>query len=193
MTKEFEPKYKLIEPSAQILNEPVAKFDFANPPVDPFELSQELVDHMNHYKGLGLSANQLGLPYRVFAMVGEPYHVCFNPTITAHDDNDVLLDEGCLSWPGLYLKIFRPSKIRVRFQDYNGDFVVKKFSGLSARVLQHEYEHLEGERFVDLVSKFKIQRAQEKQTKLLKKVRRGMANAVKQEKIAQAKIRKATK
>ena len=51
MTKEFEPKYKLIEPSAQILNESVAKFDFANPPVDPFELSQELVDRdLEFYK-----------------------------------------------------------------------------------------------------------------------------------------------
>ena len=59
------------------MNTPVEKFDFTNPPVDPAKLAEELVEHMNHFKGIGLSANQLGLPYRVFAMIGEPYHVCF--------------------------------------------------------------------------------------------------------------------
>lgn len=182
MASNFTPKYKLIDPAAQIMNEPVEKFDFANPPVDPIELALDLTRHMNHFKGIGLSANQLGLPYRVFVMSGNPDFVCFNPSITASTDQLALLDEGCLSWPGLYAKIKRPADVRVRFTDPYGNVCVKKFGGMSARCFQHELEHLEGGRFVDHLSQFALNRAREKQEKLLKKVRRGLKNAARQQK-----------
>ena len=83
MPSNFKPKYKLVDPSSEIMNQPVEKFDFANPPIDPIEFSLELTRHMNPFKRVGLSANQLGLPYRVFAMVGKPDFVCFKPAITA--------------------------------------------------------------------------------------------------------------
>lgn len=184
---DYTPTYKLVDPSSPIMNTPVEKFDFTNPPVDPAKLAEELVEHMNHFKGIGLSANQLGLPYRVFAMIGEPYHVCFNPTITGTNTEEILLDEGCLSWPGLYLKVKRPSLIRVRFQDYQGYTHVKKFSGISARCFQHEFEHLEGGKFIDHVSQFALNRARTAQEKLLKKVRRGLKNAAKQQRIQNAR------
>ena len=53
MPSNFKPKYKLVDPSSQIMNEPVEMFDFANPPMDPTELSLELTRHMNHFKGVG--------------------------------------------------------------------------------------------------------------------------------------------
>ena len=98
-----------------------------------------------------------------------------------------MLDEGCLSWPGLYLKVKRPSLIRVRVQDYQGYTHVKKFSGISARCFQHEFEHLEGGKFIDHVSQFALNRARTAQEKLLKKVRRGLKNAAKQQRIQNAR------
>ena len=176
----FTPTHKLVDPSHPTMNQPPDKFDFANPQMDPIELSELLVKHMQHFGGIGLSANQLGLPYEVFCMVGEPMHVCFNPIITGMGNEINMLDEGCLSWPGLYLKIKRPAAIRVRFYDYNGELVVKKFAGISARVFQHEYEHLLGEHFIDHVSQFALNRAREKQTKILRKVRKQLRDANKQ-------------
>lgn len=171
MSEEFVKKYNLVQPSAALLNAPLPKFDFNNPPVDPVELASDLLKHMRYYRGIGLSANQLGLPYRVFAMEGEPGFVCFNPTITANGDEEVMLDEGCLSYPGLYMKIKRPQSIRVRFQDPYGNVCIKKFSGMTSRVFQHEYEHMEGQHFVDNVSRLVYNRAKEKQQKLLRKLR----------------------
>lgn len=175
-TEDFKLKYKLVDASSPVMNAPVSNFDFADPPVDPVELAQDLVAHMNHFSGIGLSANQLGLPYRCFVMVGDPVYAVFNPKITAVD-GEVMMDEGCLSYPGLYVKVKRPESIRVRFQDPYGDIVVKKFNGMTARVFQHEYEHMQGERFTDSLSQFALNRAREKQAKILKKVRRQLKAA----------------
>jgi len=96
--KEFKKKYNLVEPSHSLLRTKLEKFDFNNPPVDPVELGIDMLAHMRYYGGIGLSANQLGLPYRVFVMEGEPGFVCFNPVITASAGEDILLDEGCLTF-----------------------------------------------------------------------------------------------
>lgn len=171
-SEEFKRKYKLVQPNHPGLRETVEKFDFSNPPTDPVELAQDLVGHMRYYGGIGLSANQLGLPYRVFCMEGEPAMVCFNPVITATAGDDVLLEEGCLTWPGFYIKKRRPSTVRVRFTDPFGDVVVRKFGGMTARVFLHEYEHMEGENFMVGVSDFVLRRARDKQTKLLRKLKK---------------------
>jgi peptide deformylase len=178
--QDFKLKYKLVDASVPLLNNPLEDFDFADPPMDPVELAQDLVAHMNHFSGIGLSANQLGLPYKCFVMVGEPVYAVFNPKITAASDDMVMMDEGCLSYPGLYVKVKRPSAIRVRFQDPYGDLVVKKFNGMTARVFQHEYEHMMGERFTDTLSQFALNRARDKQKKILNKVRKQLKNANKQ-------------
>ena len=180
MTEDFKLKYKLVDASSSILNNPGAKFDFNDPPTDPVQLSKDLVSHMNHFGGIGLSANQLGLPYRCFVMVGEPIYAVFNPVITGTNSDVEMMEEGCLSFPGLYLRVKRPTMIRVRFQDAFGDQVIRKFNGMTARVFQHEFEHMEGDRFIDHVSDFALQRARTKQEKVLKKVRRQLKNANKQ-------------
>jgi len=179
-TQDFKLKYKLVDASASILNNPLEEFDFADPQIDAVELAQDLVAHMNHFSGIGLSANQLGLPHRCFVMVGEPVYAVFNPKITAFSDDEVMMDEGCLSYPGLYVKVKRPSSIRVKFQDPHGHLVVRKFSGMTARVFQHEYEHMQGERFTDTLSQFALNRARDKQKKVLNKVRKQLKNANKQ-------------
>ena len=142
--KEFEKKYNLIAPSEDILRNKVAMFDFKNPPVDPEELGVDLLKHMRYFGGIGLSANQLGLPYRVFVMEGDPGFVCFNPRITAFAGEDVMLDEGCLSYPDLFLKVKRPDRIVVKYEDVDKKTHKVKLSGLASRVFQHEYDHMEG-------------------------------------------------
>jgi len=176
----FKKKYNLSEPGDMVLREPLQNFDFSNPPMDPVELAQELVGHMRHYGGIGLSANQLGLPYRVFCMEGEPSMVCFNPVITATAGEDIMLDEGCLTYPGFYLKKTRPSLVRVRFTDPFGDASVQKFTGMTARCFQHEMEHMEGQNFMMGVSSFKLQRAKQAQDKLYKKLKKQQKALAKQ-------------
>ena len=141
------------------------KFDFENPPVDPVKFSMAMVTSMREKGGIGLAANQVGYNFRMFATEGEPAFAIFNPTITFRSPNEVLMDEACLSFPGLNLKINRPASIRVRFQDPYGNWVTRQFAGMSARVFLHEYDHLEGVDFTDKVSKMKLQMAQKKAAK----------------------------
>ena len=179
---EFKKKYNLVAANAEILNTPLENFDMKNPPVDPEELAKELVGHMRHFGGIGLSANQLGLPYKVFTMEGDPAFVCFNPRITAYAGEEVAMDEGCLSYPGLYIKKKRPQIIRCRFFDPLGNAVVKKFSGMSARIFQHEMEHMEGGNFLEGISKLKLDMAKKRQEKLLRKVQKQRKLLLKAEK-----------
>lgn len=127
-----------------MLRAKMPEFSFQTPPEDPIELTQTLIKTMKAGNGIGLAANQIGKQYRVFVMQTDPPMVCFNPRVTWYSDETVVLDEGCLSFPGVTVKIKRPQHIRVRFQDPYGNVVVKKFTGLAARVFLHELDHLDG-------------------------------------------------
>jgi peptide deformylase len=110
---------------------------------------------MYEYNGLGLAANQVGEPYRIFAMRGQPENfVCFNPRIVQPSEMEVVLEEGCLTYPGLLVKIKRPQHIRVRFQLPNGDTITKQFTGMTARVFQHEMDHLNGLVFFNRANRY---------------------------------------
>ena len=169
---DFKKKYNLVDEGSDILSTKMERFDFNDPPIDPEELGKDLLAHMRYFGGIGLSANQLGLPYRVFVMEGDPGFVCFNPRITAHAGDEVLLEEGCLSYPGLYIKKKRPAMIRCNFQDPYGNSITKRFSGISSRIFQHEFEHLEGANFLEGVSRLALDNARRKQRNLLRRVKR---------------------
>jgi peptide deformylase len=110
--------------------------------------------------GLGIAANQVGTPYRIFAMRGAPENfVCFNPKIVQYSEQTVVLEEGCLTYPGLLVKIKRSEFIRVRFQTPNGETLTKQFIGMSARVFQHEMDHLDGIVFYNRANKFHREQA----------------------------------
>ena len=136
-------------------SEELEDFDFKNPQIDPVDLSQSLVSLMRKEMGYGLAANQVGLPLKMFVLDGEPAYAVFNPRITYYGSEEILLEEGCLSYPGLALKIKRPRFIRVRFRDPYGDHVTKQFDGITARVFQHEFDHINGVDFTQKVSKLK--------------------------------------
>ena len=136
---------KLVPKNDQVLTAVCHPVDFANPPFDLVEFSQELVKCMYDNNGIGLSANQVGVPYRIFAMRGSPENfVCINPRVIMPSEETILLDEGCLSYPNLFVKIKRPRHVRVRFQTPNGETMTQMFTGISARCFLHEMDHMDG-------------------------------------------------
>jgi peptide deformylase len=134
----------LVDKNHPILRQKMEDFDFANPPTDPIQLAKDLTETMIYNKGIGLAANQCGLPYRVFVLTGETVLACFNPRIVTMSDEMVYINEGCLTFPGIAVKIKRPQIIRVRFTMPNGETTTVKFDGLSSRCFQHELDHLNG-------------------------------------------------
>jgi peptide deformylase len=91
----------------------------------------------------------------------EPFAV-FNPKILEVSKETELSNEGCLSYPGLFLMIKRPKSIIAEYQNSNGDTITSEMSGLIARCFQHEYDHLMGICFVDKVSSMRLQLAMKK-------------------------------
>ena len=114
---------------------------------DREKVKQDLIDSMEHYQGVGLSANQIGIPERVFIMYEDvntrKILTCFNPKILELSKEQILMDEGCL----------------------------KEFIGLPSRIFQHEYDHMEGTDFTHKVSRLKIERAMKKFNKTVKRLK----------------------
>ena len=141
--------------------------------LDREKVESQLIDSMKHYQGIGLSANQVGIMERVFVMYSDVKKgeiiSCFNPKIITQSDTEVVIDEGCLSYPGLWLKVKRPDGIEVEYEDKNGELQSKAMFGLECRIFLHEYDHMEGTDFTKKVSKIKLDRAKKRQSKMLKK------------------------
>lgn len=160
-------------PSEPLLRQELADFDFKNPPCDPVELSNNLIETMRASNGLGLSANQCGLPHRVFVLWSEKPLVCFNPRIIDQTSEMVLLDEGCLTFPHLFIKIKRPKMIKVRYQDAFGETHTQKMIGMTARAFLHEMDHLDGIVFHKRASGPHLSRALNQQKILERRLKRG--------------------
>ena len=161
---------ELVKETDPFLKEMPVGFDFENPQVDPDKLSEQLIANMIHYKGYGLSANQMGIPVTVFAMIhGEHIFTVFNPNILEWSPETTYMREGCLSFPNLWIAIERAKGIATKFQLANGEEQSGNFIDLSARIFQHEHEHMEGALFIDNVSGFKLRSAQRKRRKLKRK------------------------
>ena len=136
---------------------PCQYFDFSNPPFEPIEFAKQLAKTMIDSGGIGLAANQVGVPYAIFAIRGSPENVVvFNPKIVYYSPESTFLEEGCLSYPGLIINVQRAKEIRVRYQQPNGQTITTKFTGLTSKVFQHEFLHLQGKPFWEGVSKFQF-------------------------------------
>lgn len=151
---------ELLGPDHPSLRRPSARYDFDDPsPLPPFEMAEALEGAMGRLGGLGLSAVQVGYPVRVFCMATEPDVTMFNPSIVDAGDERIELEEGCLSYPGLVMGISRPKVIKVRFSLKDGDVRTMKLSGMTARIFQHELDHLDGKRFFDGQSRLRTEMA----------------------------------
>jgi peptide deformylase len=165
------PLFELVPDNHPILRKTLEPFDFINRPVNPNEFASSLVETCRDHKGLGLSANQCGFPYRVFVMGAEDNYVAFfNPVIEWASDEQVQMAEGCLSFPFLVLNITRPKSIKVSYYDFVGQQRDATLEGLSARVFQHELDHLNGIVYTDVCKPVALQMATKKQNKLMKRM-----------------------
>ena len=135
----------LVEPEHQLFHHRINSCSYN---LDRHHLSRVLIDNMIHHNGIGISANQIGIWERAFAMVRDIENnevmVCFNPRIVKSYSEEVEMEEGCLSYPELFLKIKRPDKIVVKYEDEDKKTHKLKLQGLASRVFQHEYDHMEG-------------------------------------------------
>ncbi len=160
----------------EILHQKIDLFDFNDPPVDPVKLASDLVNTCKEFKGIGLAANQCGLKYRVFVMGTEDEYVAFfNPTIISYSNECSMMEEGCLSFPDLFLKISRPEKIHVKYQDYAGKQKEISFSGITARCFLHEYDHLEGKDFTQVAKPLALKMGKDKRTKLNRRLKSSLS------------------
>ena len=123
--------------------------------LDRSKLSYTLNENMFHHKGVGLSANQIGIEERVFVMMididAQETITCFNPRIIKESKGEVVMEEGCLSYPELFLEISRPSTIVVKYEDEGKEIYKRRLTEYYARIFQHEYDHMEGIDFTERV------------------------------------------
>ena len=136
---------ELVDPEHQLFHHRIQSCSYN---LDRHHLSRVLIDNMIHHEGIGISANQIGIWERAFAMVRDLENneviVCFNPRIIKSYSEEVEMEEGCLSYPELFLKVKRPDKIVVKYEDEDKKTHKMKLEGLASRVFQHEYDHMEG-------------------------------------------------
>ena len=177
--------YELVEEAAQVLRNPTEKFDFDNPQTDPKELEKGLVETMEKYGGLGLSANQVGIDLSVFVMRTQDEGIVafFNPEITQISKETEMMKEGCLSFPDIYIMLKRPKVVVMDYQTVEGEQRSIKLEGLGARCVQHEIDHLNGVIFLQRASQLKIERAlkarpKERAKRLEYEQRRAIAEAL---------------
>ena len=126
----------------------------------------DLYETMYNADGVGLAAPQVGKSVRVFEVDSTPYKEIYpdhepfkgafiNPTITDRFGKDVPFAEGCLSLPKINEEVIRKSDIHITYYDENGEFHDCDINGVLARIIQHEYDHLEGKVFTDNLSQIK--------------------------------------
>jgi peptide deformylase len=170
---QVKQEIKLVPSNDPILTTKLEPFDFQSNGYLAVSIANDLIEAMQKYGGIGLAANQIGYYHRIF-VAGKDENIVsyFNPEITNYSDDQLVMEEGCLSFPNLFLKIKRPARISIRYQDFNGDFKEGHFHGLTARTILHELDHINGIVFTSRVGSLSLKMAKDKQKKLQLKVER---------------------
>ncbi len=144
-----------------ILKKVAEEIDEDYPGLD--ELIENMFETMYASDGVGLAAPQINKSIRLFVIDASPYgeqvpelkgfkKVFINPYIFSETGKDEIMDEGCLSIPNIREDVERKYEIGIEYYDENWEFHEEHFSGIAARIIQHEYDHLEGILFVDRIS-----------------------------------------
>lgn len=159
-------KMNIVKETDPILIKECKEYKFEEQPFDPIKYAKDMVETMYENDSLGLSSNQVGIPYKVLSLRGSPENiVAYNPRIVWESEATVLLEEKSLTSPGLIVKIKRPTHIRVRYNMPNGELVTKKYTGMTARIFQHQLDYLNGEKFYDKADFFHRKQALKKREK----------------------------
>jgi peptide deformylase len=164
---------KLVKFPNDILKKTMPEFDFEGD-IDPRVIEKEMIELMIKERGIGLSANQVGLEARVIAVFPRdtslemgPFAL-FNPEIMEISEEEIDGIEGCLSFPDLVLPIKRPRIVVVQYLDSEQNNCIIELKDTDARCVLHEMEHLDGVCFIDKISKLKVEIARKKLAKLRK-------------------------
>ena len=165
--------YTLLEPDHPLLSTALPEITAETEPESRQELLDNMVETMKHYGGIGLSANQCGIPIRMFIFGdNENYIPCFNPKILEYGGPEVAIEEGCLTYPGLFVKIFRPESVTATFEDENRELHEETFTGLMARVFLHEMDHMDGIDFTSRAGKMALDIAKRKRLRGQRKLKK---------------------
>ena len=158
---------KLVLDPDPILKQKAVEWDFTVD-TNAEEVEAEMIQIMKAFKGRGLAGNQVGLLKRVFTIhldqTGETLAM-FNPRIVESTSACQTAEEGCLSFPNLWLTVKRPNKIDVEYLDKTGKECKITLTGIDARCFLHELDHLDGITFTDKVSPMTVLLARKKQRK----------------------------
>jgi len=149
-----------------ILYTKLEPFDF-NCELDPKEIERVMTAIMEVESGIGISANQVGFNRRVIVIKpkGQAAFAMFNPEVV-NAEIETVDEEGCLSFPNLFIKVNRPNSVTVKYLDTDNKECIMTLSGYDAKCVQHEIDHLDGITFTKKVSKLKLDLAVKKQRKL---------------------------
>ncbi|MDR1177438.1 MAG: peptide deformylase [Spirochaetaceae bacterium] len=127
---------------------------------DIVTLASGMMEAMHEGKGIGLAGPQVGVMKRIFVIhvEGDVPRVFINPSIVGTSEEQVKYEEGCLSIPGVYTDVIRPGEVKVQAWNEKGKRFILETGGILARVILHEYDHLEGVLFIDRISEVKRNR-----------------------------------
>jgi peptide deformylase len=174
--------YTLLPPNDPRVLSGIAEFNIdifkEDEKIELKEFIDNMFETMKKYGGIGLSANQVGKPYRMFIMGDHPNiskgkkWVCINPKITNVTKDLIRYKEGCLTFPFLFLDIERPQDISVEYLDENLEKKEEHMTGIVARCFQHEFDHMQGIVFTEHVSKLKLDMAMKKRDKQIKRAQK---------------------
>lgn len=134
-------------------------------------IADTMLDALHQGKGVGLAGPQVGLMKRIFVVhvEGDPPRVFINPSIIATSEETTKYEEGCLSIPGVWADVVRPSALRIQAWNEKGRPFTMEADGILARVILHEYDHLEGVLFIDRLPAHKRERLLSKMKKVRQK------------------------
>ena len=158
------------------------------------DLVEDMLETMYDAGGVGLAAPQVGILQRFFVVIADDDvpRVFINPQIIATSSEMCEYEEGCLSIPNVYEKITRPAKITIQALNEQGRPFTLEAEGFLARVIQHEYDHLEGVLYIDRGDQdFKEKIVQQFQRRAARKAEKEAAKAARAAKIAAKKAKKA--
>lgn len=163
-------KLELVKAPSDWLQKKLEPMDLENLPDNIKEIKDAMNQVMLDNKGIGISANQVGLDMRMFvfhaeglqSLSSQRVNLCINPEVVETIEPEVDMWEGCLSFPGVQLFVKRPSKIKAKWTNEDGKTVTENLYGYDARCFLHELDHLNGITFDQHVSPLAFKEAQQK-------------------------------
>jgi peptide deformylase len=167
------------DPVLRKIAQPIEKDDSLN----LVELIENMYETMYASAGVGLAAPQVGMAIRLFVVDGTPFNegedepdptlfgfkkVFINPTIVSETGDEWAFEEGCLSIPGIRADVYRQERVKITYFDADWNELTETFEGTAARIVQHEYDHLEGKLFTDHLPLIKRQLLKKKLSDITK-------------------------